>query len=75
MTIPPPVEAIGAGWTVVAYKDGYKGQWRYLNGWTQKTLQAATTLVTAQKRTGDRFELLATVKTKAWRKVLREDGR
>ena len=75
MTIPEPTEAIGLGWTVVGYKDGHKGKWYYLDGWTQKTLHAATTLVTTQRRVGDRFELLATVKTKAWRKVLGEDGR
>lgn len=76
MTLPPPTEAIGTGtWTVVAHKDGARGKWFYRDGWTQKTLQAASNLVTVQKRTEDRFELLATVKTKAWRKVLGEDGR
>lgn len=69
---PPPV--IGPDtWTLVGHKIGHKGKWIYHDGWTQKALWAATNIVTMQRRIGDRFELLAQVKTRAWRKVLGEE--
>jgi hypothetical protein len=74
--IPGPTEAIGAGrWTLVASKTGHDGRWSYRDGWTQKQLMGSGTIITMQRRTGEVFNLFATVRTRAWDKVFRANDK
>lgn len=67
-----PPETIGAGrWTLVASKQGHDGRWVYHDGWTQKALLTSGTIITMQGRTGEMFNLFATIRTRTWDKVFR----